>query len=287
MKNETLAQINMMLIFLIANLAALILYPIYSIYEGSLGEEGENPWIAVYYLIYIVAVTLLIVFIAKKGKKNILRGIFYFAMAWAMWYALFPIFLLIIPPYSDLISLGLAVLITILMIKYPEWYVINAAGILVTMGIALIFGMSLSLIPIILLLSLFAIYDAIAVYMSRHMVYLANSAIEHNLPAMFVLPAKKDYSFRTAKKKLERKGEGERDAYYMGYGDVLIPGILIIAAERSFGIAGGIFTLIGALVAMVFLMVMVNSGKPQPGLPYLNAGALAGLLGYILLQLSF
>jgi len=285
MKNETLAQINMMLIFLIANLAALILYPIYSIYEGSLGEEGENPWIAVYYLIYIVAVTLLIVFIAKKGKKNILRGIFYFAMAWAMWYALFPIFLLIIPPYSDLISLGLAVLITILMIKYPEWYVINAAGILVTMGIALIFGMTLSLIPIILLLSLFAIYDAIAVYMSKHMVYLANSAIEYNLPAMFVLPAKKDYSFRTAKKKLERKGEGERDAYYMGYGDVLIPGILIIAAERSFGITGGIFTLIGALVAMVLLMVMVNSGKPQPGLPYLNAGALAGLLLYLLLQL--
>jgi presenilin-like A22 family membrane protease len=284
MKNETLAQINMMLIFLIANLAALLLYPIYGIYEGSLGEEGDNPWIAVYYLIYIVAVTLIIVFIAKKGKKNLLRGIFYFAIAWAMWYALFPIFLLIIPPYSDLLSLSLAVVITLVMIKYPEWYVINAVGILVTMGIALIFGMALSLIPIILLLSLFAIYDAIAVYMSKHMVYLADSAIENKLPALFVLPAKKDYSFRKVQRKKEKGDKGEREAYYMGYGDVLIPGILVIAAERSFGMLGGIFTLLGALVAMVLLMVMVNSGKPQPGLPYLNAGALAGLLVYLLLQ---
>ncbi len=287
MKNETLAQINMILIFLIANLAALLLYPIYGIYEGSMGEEGNNPWMAVYYLIYIIAITLLIVLIAKKGKKNLLRGIFYFAIAWAMWYALFPIFLLIIPigPFPDLLSLGLAIIITIIMIKHPEWYVINAAGILVTMGIALIFGMSFSLIPIILLLSLFAIYDAIAVYMSKHMVYLADSAIENKLPAMFVIPAKENYSFKKASRKKVVKEKGEREAYYMGYGDVLIPGILVIAAERNFGIVGGIFTLIGALAAMILLIAMVNSGKPQPGLPYLNAGALAGLLVYLLSQL--
>ncbi len=287
MKNETLAQINMILIFLIANLSAMLLYPIYRIYEGSMGEEGSNPWMAVYYLLYIIAITLIIVLIAKKGKKNLLRGIFYFAIAWAMWYALFPIFLLLVPigPLPDLLSLGLAIIITILMIKHPEWYVINAVGILVTMGIALIFGMAFSLLPIILLLSLFAIYDAVAVYMSKHMVYLADSAIENKLPALFVLPAKEDYSFKKAKRKKITKQRGEREAYYMGYGDVLIPGILVIAAERNFGIIGGVFTLIGALVAMLLLLAMVNSGKPQPGLPYLNAGALGGLLVYLLSQL--
>ena len=285
MKNETLAQLHMMLIFLIANLTAMLLFPVYTIYEGSLGEEGSNPWMAVYYLIYIVVITLIIVFIAKKGKKNILRGIFYFAIAWAMWYALFPIFYFFIPPLSDFLSLGLAIILTVVLIKHPEWYVVNAVGILVTIGIALIFGMSLSLLPIILLLSLFAIYDAIAVHMSKHMVYLADSAIENKLPALFVVPAKEDYSFKRATRKKVEKEKGEREAYYMGYGDVLIPGILVIAAERSFGIVSGMFTLIGALVAMLLLLAMVNSGKPQPGLPYLNAGALAGLLAYLLSQL--
>ncbi len=282
MKSETLAQLNMMLIFLIANVAALLLYPAYQIYRGGLGEEGSNPWVAVYYLIYVVAATLLIIFIAKKGKKNLLRGIFYFAIAWAMWYALFPLFYYFSIPYSDLISLVLSILMTIGLIKYPEWYMVNFVGILTTVGIALIFGLSLTLLPIIVLLSLFAIYDAIAVYMSKHMVYLADSAIEHKLPAMFVVPAKKGYSFKKAKGRPVKSG-GEREAYYMGYGDVLIPGILVVAAESNFGIFAGVLTLLGALAAMLLLFVMVNTGKPQPGLPYLNAGALAGLIVFLLL----
>jgi len=53
--------------------------------------------------------------------------------------------------------------------------------------------------------------------------------------------------------------------------------------ERNFGIAAGVFTLLGALVAMLLLFAMVNTGKPQPGLPYLNAGALAGLIVFLLL----
>ena len=282
MKSESMAQLNMMLIFLIANVMALLLFPAYGIYEGGLGEEGSNPWVAVYYLIYVIAATLLIIYIAKKGKKNLLRGIFYFAIAWAMWYALFPLFYYFAIPYSDLISLGLSIVITIGLIKYPEWYMVNFVGILTTVGVALIFGLSLTLLPIIILLSLFAIYDAVAVYMSKHMVYLADSVIEHKLPAMFVMPAKKDYSFKKAKGKPVRKG-GEREAYYMGYGDVLIPGILVVAAERNFGMLAGIFTLLGALAAMLLLFAMVNTGKPQPGLPYLNAGALAGLIVFLLI----
>jgi presenilin-like A22 family membrane protease len=282
MKSEAKAQLNMMLIFLVANVIALLLYPVYQVYQGGLGEEGSNPWIAVYYLLYVVAITLLIVFIAKKGKKNLLRGIFYFAIAWAMWYALFPIFYFFSIPYSDMISLGVAIIIAIALFKHSEWYMVNFVGILTTVGIALIFGLSLTLLPIIVLLSLFAIYDAIAVYMSKHMVYLADSAIEHKLPAMFVVPAKKGYSFKKAKGKPVKSG-GEREAYYMGYGDVLIPGILVVAAERNFGMSAGIFTLLGALAAMLLLFVMVNTGKPQPGLPYLNAGALAGLIVFLLL----
>jgi len=282
MKSESIAQLNMMAIFLTANIMALLLYPAYKVYEGGLGEEGSNPWVAVYYLLYVVAVTLLIIFIAKKGKKNLLRGIFYFAIAWAMWYALFPLFYYFSIPYSDLISLGVSILLTILLLKHSEWYMVNLVGILTTVGIALIFGLSLTLLPIVVLLSLFAIYDAIAVYMSKHMVYLADSVIEHKLPAMFVMPAKKGYSFKKASSK-PIKNRGEREAYYMGYGDVLIPGILVVAAERNFGIAAGIFTLLGALVAMLLLFAMVNTGKPQPGLPYLNAGALAGLIVFLLL----
>lgn len=283
-KEETLAQLNMFMIFIVANLLALVLMPAYMIYEGSMGGEENNPWIAVFYVLYIIGITAVILFVAKKNKIGLLKGIFYFAVVWSMWYALFPIFYYFSIPASDLISLILAILLTVLVIKNPEWYMMNITGTLMAVGIALIVGMSFGLVPIILFLALLAIYDAISVYKTKHMVTLADNVIEHNLPALFVVPAKSDYTYKNAegiKKKVQKTKE--RDAYYMGFGDVMIPGIMVVGAARMFGLTAGIFTLVGAVCSMTLLNIMVNSGKPQPGLPYLNAGSLAGLLVYLLL----
>ncbi len=281
MKNELIAQLNMMLIFVIANLLAMVLLPAYSIYEGSMGEEGNDPWIAIYYVLYIIAITAVILYIAKKKKIGILKGIFYFAIAWSMWYALFPIFFYFLIPFSDLISLALSIILTIILIKNPEWYVIDLVGIFVTVGIALILGLSLGLLPILIFLAALAIYDAISVYRTKHMISLANNVIKYNLPALFVVPSKSKFSFK--KVKGIKKEKGERDAFYMGYGDVLIPSILVVSTARYFGLFGALFPFLGAVGAMFLLAAMVRTGKPQPGLPYLNGGALAGLIIYLAL----
>ncbi len=284
MKNETISQINMIMIFIIANLLALILLPAYRMmYEGSMGTQGNNPWIAVYYSIYIIAITAVILYIAKKSKINLLKGIFYFSIAWAMWYALIPIFLYFWIPFYDVISLAVAIIITVLLIKNPEWYLVDIVGILVTVGIALILGISLGILPIVIFLSILAIYDAISVYKTKHMISLADNVIKYNLPALFVVPSKSDFSFKKVKGISKNREKEEREAYYMGYGDVLIPSILVISAARNFGFISALFTLAGSLLTMLLLAVMVNTGKPQPGLPYLNAGALAGLIISLLL----
>ena len=280
-KGETIAQLNMMLIFAIANLLAIILLPVYGIYENSMGETGNNPWIAIYYLLYIIGITAVILYIAKKKRIGLLKGIFYFAIAWSMWYALFPIFYYFLIPFSDLLSLALSIILTVYLLKNPEWYMIDLTGVLVTVGIALILGLSLGIVPIIILLAALAIYDAVSVYRTKHMISLADNVIQYNLPALFVIPSKSKYSF----KKVEgiRKGGEEREAFYMGYGDVLIPSILVVSTARYFGLVAALFPLIGALLTMILLAVMVKTGHPQPGLPYLNAGAFFGLVIYLLL----
>ncbi len=283
-KEETVAQLNMFMIFIVANLLALVLMPAYMIYQGSMGEEENNPWVAVFYVLYIIGVTAVILYIAKKKKTGILKAIFYFAVAWSMWFALFPIFYYFSIPASDLISLTLAIVITILLIKYPEWYMMNLTGVLMAVGIALIFGISFGMIPVVVFLAILAIYDAVSVYKTKHMVSLADNVIEHNLPALFILPAKSNFSFKNAKSPVKKKAKKkERDAYYMGFGDVMIPGIMVVSAARNYGLIAGVFTLIGAVLAMILLTAMVNSGKPQPGLPYLNGGALAGFIAYLFL----
>ena len=284
MKDDTIAQINMFMIFIIANLLALAMIPIYSVlYAGSLGDEGNDPWVAVYYVLYIIGITAVILYIAKKNKIGILKAIFYFAVAWSMWYALFPIFYYFAIPFSDVLSLSLSIILTVLLIKYPEWYMMNLTGVLMAVGISLILGLSLGIVPIILFLSILAIYDAISVYKTKHMVSLADNVIQYNLPALFVVPSKSKYSYKRVKGISEVKHKkGERDAYYMGFGDVMIPGVMVVAAAWNYGLISGVFTLSGSIISMFLLTAMVNSGKPQPGLPYLNAGSLGGFLVYLL-----
>lgn len=281
MKSEVKAQLHMILIFLISNLLALSLLPAYNIYSNALGDAGKNPLTPIYYLFYVILITFLLLLIAKLGKSKLLKGIYYFAIALAMFYAIFPIFYYFHIPFSDLISIGISIALTVWMLKNPEWYIINLVGILVTAGAALILGLSLSLRPVIVLLTAFAIYDAIAVHMTKHMVVLAENVVEYKLPAMFVLPVEDSYSFKRAK--IEKRKKGGREAYYMGFGDVLIPSILVISAATNFEILAGLFVLLGSLISMIFLIFMVNRGKPQPGLPYLNSGAFAGLILYLLL----
>ena len=78
-----------------------------------------------------------------------------------------------------------------------------------------------------------------------------------------------------------------KEAMFMGLGDVIFPGMLVISCVNSIttsGLAVGISALIGGLVGYLVLMTYVASGRPQAGLPLLNGGA---ILGYIIGGLVF
>ncbi len=92
------------------------------------------------------------------------------------------------------------------------------------------------------------------------------------------------------------ESEGGAEAMFMGLGDVIFPGILVISAltwlpegTSMLGYGDGpmmvaIGTLIGGLFGYLALMTQVARGKPQAGLPLLNGGS---ILGYLLSALLF
>src|SRR5207245_765151 len=83
------------------------------------------------------------------------------------------------------------------------------------------------LLPPILLLVALAIYDAWAVYRTKHMVTLADELTSQRLPILLVIPKKAGYSFREQKSLKEQVASGEeREAMFVGLGDLIIPGIL-------------------------------------------------------------
>ncbi|MCK5547471.1 MAG: hypothetical protein KAI64_00545, partial [Thermoplasmata archaeon] len=97
---------------------------------------------------------------------------------------------------------------------------------------------------------------------------------------------KLSYSFLEQKGLKEQlKEKEERDAMFMGLGDIIIPGVLVVASYiATNNLLVPIATIIGTLVGFSVLMFYVLKGNPQAGLPLLNTGAILGfVVAYILI----
>jgi presenilin-like A22 family membrane protease len=186
---------------------------------------------------------------------------------------------------ATIVVIVLSVIAMVLLYKYPEWYIIDSLGILIGAGVASIFGVSLDILPVIILLILLAVYDAISVYKTKHMITLAEGVIDLKTPILFVIPKRRNYSFiRDGIGKLDEGGE--RAAFIIGMGDMIMPSILVVSANvflpgwRLLGIINlpALGAMLGSLAGLAVLLSYVASGKPQAGLPPLNGGTILGFL---------
>jgi len=169
---------------------------------------------------------------------------------------------------------------TVLLFRYPEWYILDTLGVLIAGGVASIFGISFTQFPVIILLVLLAAYDALSVYRTKHMVSLAESVLDLRTPIMVVIPRKKGYSYLREGVSL---GEGRRPAVVMGLGDLIMPTMLTVSAyvfgiHEPAGVAPVLGSALGALAGLGVVMYFVREGRPQAGLPPLNGGAICGFL---------
>jgi len=280
----------MALIFAVSQLGALLMVSSVLGAQYQAFENPNDPLIPVYYIAAMVLFTFAILYIIKKKREDVVRVIFIGAVSFTIFYVI----LAILIKFDDgIISLVLSILLTgvlaYYMIKKPEWYVIDATGILVAIGVIGILGISLQVLPVLILLIVLAVYDAISVYGTKHMVALADGVTKMRLPILLVIPKKRGYSYLTQKPLKQQLDEGEeREAMFMGLGDIIIPGVLISSAfyflpsEHFGGIGGNLVvalgTMVGALAGFFMLMRFVLKGNPQAGLPLLNGGA---ILGYV------
>ncbi len=250
-------------------------------------EDPEDTANSLWYIVLIIVFTAGILYAQKKGWTKVIQGVILFAVGSTVAYVIAPLLMdfgLAATP-SWLTGAAIAIAATVALYVHPEWYVVDIVGILVAAGAAAIFGISLGIIPVIVLLVLLAVYDAIAVYKTRHMLALADSVMELRLPVLLVIPKVTNYSFRsevTQLKEASSENKAERSALFMGLGDLVMPTILVVSAihfaQEGWGIAPSVGAAIGTMVGFGLLMGFVLKGNPQAGLPLLNGGSIAGFL---------
>lgn len=299
----------MMSIFLVfPQIIAIFISPFYKALGMQAFEDPNNPINPILYIFLLLAITALLLLSVKFGFEKFIRYLLLFAIAISFLFVVYPILWFAIPyAYYEATSIfdfpyTLASLLTILSIAlllwHPEWYVINLIGFISAAGISAILGISLGILPTFIILLALAIYDAISVYRTKHMLTLADSMARMKLPVLLVAPQKPNYSFINEEGILKERSE-EKEAMFMGVGDVVIPGVLAVSSyiflppyPTRFGISANLLTsfcvIVGIYISFLFLMHILARGKPQAGLPFLNTGAIASyLLAYLLIYRNF
>ncbi|MDM7939305.1 MAG: presenilin family intramembrane aspartyl protease PSH [Methanothrix sp.] len=266
-----------MLLFVMAvQILALAITPAISASGNRVFEDPTSTSNPIIYVLIILAFTALLLLAIRLKQSWIISGFILVSIAASIYYVL-------VAFMSPLMALVPTLAVMLLMRFYPEWYVIDAFGILVCAGISSLFGVSMTTLPALILLLVLAVYDAISVYKTRHMISLAEGVINIKAPLLFVVPRSSQYSFRKDRISISKDGE-KRGAYFLGLGDAIIPTILVISANWSLPAPGYFGINLPALGAMLgtylgFLFLMTSSrGKPQAGLPFLNSGVILGFL---------
>lgn len=273
-------------LILIVQILALFLSTPMKVNGMQTFEDPTQVSNSIYYIIMILVFTLFVLVALKKNMKWVISSFIYFAIVSTLYYILFALltFIPFLSGFEAIISVVLSIGITALLYKYPEWYIVDIVGVCIAAGVSALIGISLSVIPVIVLLLLLAIYDAISVYKTKHMVSMAEGIMDLKLPILFVVPKHSNYSFLQEKFKQGEKHE----AFFMGLGDAVMPTLLVVSANvfvKSNGMPYPVLgAILGTLAGHAVLSVLVMKGKPQAGLPFLNSGVILGFFAGVLLS---
>ena len=287
---ELAVMLGIAIFIVLVQIISLFIAPRLTTYNLQAFGNPQSSWnyaAPIFYVAILLVFTAALLLILKYKADWLIQLIMGVAILSTLVYVFFAAMVMVFPSMDAVIAAVIAcaasVILTGLMLVYPEWYIIDIIGVLVAAGASALFGISLNIIPTLMLLIILAVYDFISVYKTKHMIKLAEGVMDLKLPILFIMPRRWGYSFKQAKGLPQ---EGEREAYFMGLGDAVMPTMLVVSANVFLGPSFTSFvnypalgTMLGTLVSYAALMyVVVKLQKPQAGLPFLCTGAIVGFL---------
>ncbi|QLD88082.1 hypothetical protein HWV07_03110 [Natronomonas salina] len=253
-------------LFLLVQVGALALVQPFMDAGYQTVEDPSDPTNSVVYVGAILVATAFMLVAMRFGVDQLLQGLVIFASVFLSFY----VFSVIVPDVVSVAGVNVVAVLAALglgvgLLVYPEWYVIDAAGVVMGAGAAGLFGISFGLLPAIVLLVVLAVYDAVSVYGTEHMLTLASGVMDLKLPVVLVVPLTASYSFieDEGPETLAEEEDGteaddaaapedpgpaapeepdgqtpdgdapepfERDSFFIGLGDAVMPTILVASA---------------------------------------------------------
>ncbi|QPV61455.1 hypothetical protein I7X12_11830 [Halosimplex litoreum] len=203
-------------IFLLVQLGALALVGPFQSAGYQATADPQDPTNSLVYVAFILVMTGVMLAIIRFGVDWLLRLLLVGTGAYV---GLF-VFRVLVPPVLTIPVGGVplnavawagGLLLGVALWVHPEWYVIDAAGVVMGAGAAALFGISFGVLPALVLLTVLAVYDAISVYGTEHMLTLASGVMKLKVPIVLVVPLSLSYSYLDAGTPAAVSEEGDGD----------------------------------------------------------------------------
>ena len=199
----------------------------------------------------IIVTTLVALIIIKLNLMSFWKFWFFISVWFCLLLALSVIF-------TESVALIISLFLAYLKLK-RNIFIHNLTELLIYGGLASIFVGSLKLLPTAILLVLISIYDAIAVWKTKHMITLAKFQTKSKLFAGLLIPY--------AKNKVAILGGGD-----MGF-PLIFTGVLL----KDFGIKAFIAPFILSIV-LLFLLIYSKKEHYYPAMPFIATGCFISYL---------
>lgn len=268
MKHTIIPTLLIVILFSVAQLLGLRVVQYYqeNALPHFLGTAIERPTLTtegtlLFILTGILLGTIIMFIIMQTGLTTL----------WKIWYALATVlclhitFSIIIQPA---LATVLALILTIWKMKKPNILIHNATELFMYGGLAAIFAPLLTIKSGIILYTLIALYDAYAVWKSKHMIALANFQTKTGTFAGLLLPYK-----HTGIKKHKHS----RIAL-LGGGDIMFPLLFASTVQQTYGLPNALITTIGTILALSILLSASKKEQYYPAIPFLLIGSLIGFV---------
>ncbi len=148
------------------------------------------------------------------------------------------------------ISLATAILLTIYYFKYADNMSRNVVNVMIFITIGAVVSLALGPIPALILIGVIGVYDYIAVFVTKHMITLANGLTSGSFLAGITLAAKKQV----------------RRLALLGGGDIVFPAVFINAVALSYPIGVTISVFATAVLGLSLILFFGKKGKAYPAM---------------------
>lgn len=231
-------------------------------------------------LLYVFLGTVVLLVLSRVFKKH-KQGIFHFLFGAALLGGMEIFFLSIFG--STLVAFIISFTLTLYRLLKPNVLLHNFTVIFASSGAAAMLGIGLNVFNVVVLLAIISLYDVIAVYKTKHMIFLAKEMISAQTMFGFIIPENM-YAWKTLLKEA-LPGQG---FLFLGGGDIVFPALLAVSAFQISPVASWlvIFGSSVGLYANTYLFINQEKPKAIPALPLIALGAVFGLGLFYLLKIS-